>query len=114
MADISGIRAQTMLVATALVLSFAPSSYAQDRMPPIPMDEMTEDEEIRYDLCVELHRNKSVSDTTYDRGLTAFGQEGIVEAVAVEGYYALLAMVMNTARTPLPEGRTPALAPFPR
>ena len=215
MANSSCIKAYAMLVVTALVLSFVPPSYAQDRMPPIPMDEMTaeqrsvvakfeaargsailrgpwvpllrspevlslmldmrshvrdrsllspkltelailiaarewtqqyewsahagaaeraglkptiiaavaegrrpeqmaEDEEILYDLCVELHRIKSVSDATYDRAVTAFGQEGIVEAVAIEGYYALLAMVMNTARTPLPEGRTPALTPFPR
>ena len=76
--------------------------------------QMAEDEAILYDLCVELHRTKSVSDATYERALRAFGQEGIVEAVTIEGYYALLAMVMNTARTPLPEDRTPALAPFPR
>ena len=50
-----------------------------------------EDEEILHDLCAELHRNKSVSDLTYERALTAFGQVGIVEAVAIEGYYALLA-----------------------
>ncbi len=75
---------------------------------------MAEDEAALYDLCVELHRNKSVSDATYERALKAFGQEGIVEAVAIEGYYALLAMVMNTARTPLPEDRTPALTSFPR
>ena len=86
------------------------AAVAEGRRP----EQMAEDEEILYDLCVELHRNKSVSDATYDRALTAFGQEGIVEAAAIEGYYALLAMVMNTARTPLPEGRTPALTPFPR
>lgn len=82
-----------------------------DGRRPAPMDE---DEEILYDLCIELHRTKSVSDATYERALTAFGQDGIVEAVAIEGYYALLAMVMNTARTPLPEGATPALPLFPR
>ncbi len=86
------------------------AAVAEGRRP----EQMAEDEEILYDLCVELHRNKSVSDATYDRALTAFGQEGIVEAAAIEGYYALLAMIMNTARTPLPEGRTPALTPFPR
>jgi hypothetical protein len=32
----------------------------------------------------------------------------------LQGYYALLAMVMNTARTPIPEGRTPPLQLFPR
>jgi hypothetical protein len=32
----------------------------------------------------------------------------------LQGYCALLAMVMNTARTPIPEGRTPPLQLFPR
>jgi 4-carboxymuconolactone decarboxylase len=87
------------------------AAIAEGRRPEPMADD---DEEVLYDLCIELHRNKSVSDATYGRALAAFGQEGIVEAVAIEGYYALLAMVMNTARTPLPEDRTPALAPFPR
>ena len=38
----------------------------------------------------------------------------IVEDVTISGYYALLAMVMNTARTPLPADREPGLAAFPR
>jgi len=75
---------------------------------------MAEDEEILYDFCVELLRNKSVSDATYDRALAAFGEAGVVEAVAIEGYYALLAMVMNTARTPPQENGAPALPSFPR
>jgi len=77
--------------------------------------QMTEQEESLYDLCMELQRTKSVSDATYDRALKALGGEDkIVEAVALQGYYALLAMVMNTARTPLPQGRTPPLPHFPR
>lgn len=74
--------------------------------------EMSDEEEILYDLCMELDRTKGVSDPTYARALAAFGEEGIVEAVALQGYYALLAMVMNTARTPLPES-TEALPLFP-
>jgi len=77
--------------------------------------QMSEQEESLYDLCVELHRTKSVSDPTYDRAMKALGGEDkVVEVVSLEGYYALLAMVMNTARTPLPAGRTPPLALFPR
>ena len=76
--------------------------------------QMAEDEEILYDLCMELHRNKSVSDATYARALAAFNEEGIIEAVAIEGYYALIAMVMNTTRTPLREGVSPPLVTFPR
>lgn len=74
---------------------------------------MAEDEEILYDLCTELQRNQSVSDATYARALAKFGESGIVEAASIEGYYTLLAMVMNTARTPLPEGTKPPLASFP-
>jgi 4-carboxymuconolactone decarboxylase len=77
--------------------------------------QMSEQEEALYDLCSELHRTRSVSDATYERAVKALGGEDkVVEAVTLEGYYALLAMVMNTARTPLPEGRTPPLPLFPR
>jgi 4-carboxymuconolactone decarboxylase len=77
--------------------------------------QMTEQEESLYDLCMELQRTKGVSDATYDRANKALGGEDkVVEAVALQGYYALLAMVMNTARTPLPPGRTPPLPAFPR
>ena len=74
---------------------------------------MAEDEAILYDLCTELQRNHSVSDATYARALAKFGEAGIVEATSLAGYYAMLAMVMNTARTPLPAGAKPALARFP-
>jgi len=76
---------------------------------------MAEDEEILYDLCTELQQNRGVSDATYARALAKFGEPGIIEAVSLQGYYSLLAMVMNTARTPLPAGATrPPLAAFPR
>ena len=77
--------------------------------------QMTEQEEALYDLCTELHHTKSVSDPTYDRALKALGgDDKVVELVALQGYYALLAMVMNAARTPLPEGRPLPLPLFPR
>ena len=37
-----------------------------------------------------------------------------VDVGANLGYYTLLAMVMNTARTPLPAGAQPPLASFPK
>jgi 4-carboxymuconolactone decarboxylase len=75
---------------------------------------MAEDEEIVYELCTELHRHHSVSDATYARAVGKFGEQGVIDIVGIQGYYTLLAMVMNTARTPLPAGRAPALASFPR
>ena len=75
---------------------------------------MTEDEEVLYDLCVELHGQRSVSDATYERAVTRFGEQGVIDTIGLCGFYAWLAMVLNVARTPLPEGRTPELDPFPR
>ena len=80
-------------------------------------ENMSEQEEILYGLSMELHRNKQVSDATYEQAVGVFGQERIVEAVAIGGYYSLLAMVMNTGRTPLRDGvELPAvtLPTFPR
>jgi hypothetical protein len=38
----------------------------------------------------------------------------VIDIVGISGYYTMLAMVLNTARTPLPAGRQPAIASFPR
>ena len=75
---------------------------------------MADDERAVYDLCLELHRNHSVSDATYARALAQLGEAGIVEAASIQGFYALLAMNMNAARTPLPAGAEPPLKLFPR
>ncbi len=75
---------------------------------------MAEDEETVYEFCIELHRNQSVSDATYARALAKFGEQGVMDMVCVNGYYTFLAMVLNVARTPLPKGSKPALAPLPQ
>ena len=74
---------------------------------------MADDETVLYDLLTELQRNHGVSDPTYARALATFGEPGIVEATSLAGYYSLLAMVMNTARTSLPPETKPPLAPLP-
>jgi 4-carboxymuconolactone decarboxylase len=85
------------------------TAVAEGRRP----EQMTDDETILYDLCTELQRHHSVSDATYARALAKLGEAGIVEATSMAGYYTLLAMVMNTARTPLPAGAKPPLTAFP-
>jgi 4-carboxymuconolactone decarboxylase len=74
---------------------------------------MTADEETAYDFCTELHHNRCVSDASYARVANRFGEQGVIDIVALCGYYTLLGMVMNVARTPLPGGKTPPLAQFP-
>jgi 4-carboxymuconolactone decarboxylase len=60
---------------------------------------MADDEAAVYDVCIELHRERKLSDPTWARALARFGEQGVVDLIAVNGYYALLAMVMNAART---------------
>lgn len=74
---------------------------------------MAEDEEIAYDLLTEVLNNKGASDATYARAVAKFGEQGIIDLLGVAGYYALLAMVMNVARTAVPEGRPLPLAALP-
>jgi 4-carboxymuconolactone decarboxylase len=86
------------------------AAIADGRRP----EKMADDEAILYDFCNELLHNQSVSDATYARALAKFGEPGVVEAAALEGYYTFLSMVMNTARTSLPANAKPQLTQFPK
>lgn len=86
------------------------AAVAEGRRP----DGMAEDEDLLYTFCDELHRNRSISDATYARAVKAFGEQGVIDVLGISGYYTMLAMVLNTARTPVPAGHTPGLLPFPR
>jgi 4-carboxymuconolactone decarboxylase len=74
---------------------------------------MAADEEVAYDFCTELRQNQSVTDATYGRAISAFGEQGVVDMSVLVGYYTTLAMIMNVARTPVHEGEKPPLSPFP-
>jgi 4-carboxymuconolactone decarboxylase len=82
------------------------NAIAEGRRPA----NMKEDEDIVYDFWTELNRNKSVSDATYELALRKFGEPGVVSVTALNGYYMMLAMVLNVARTPI----LPANAQVPK
>ena len=75
---------------------------------------MADDEEALYDFLTELQRTQSVSDPTYARTVGKFGEQGVIDLIGLAGYYSMLAMVLNTARTPLPAGHKPELVSYPR
>ena len=55
-----------------------------------------------------------MSDLTYARLVGKFGEQGVVDATSIVGYYSTLAMIMNVARAPgQPDSKAPKLAPFP-
>lgn len=74
---------------------------------------MAQDEEALHDLLTETLHNHSVCDATYARALGIFGEQGVIELVAVAGYYAMLAMILNVGRKALPPGQEPMLPWFP-
>jgi 4-carboxymuconolactone decarboxylase len=84
-------------------------AIAEGRRPT----KMSEDEELVYDLSMEIHRNKRVSDATYNKAVAKFGEQGVIDTIGINGYYTLLAMTLNTARTPLPDGVAEPLKRFP-
>jgi 4-carboxymuconolactone decarboxylase len=77
-------------------------------------DGMAADEDAIYTLVDEALSNKGVSDATYARAIGAVGEQGVIDGLGITGYYSLLAIVMNTTRTPLPDGVAPPLPPLPR
>ena len=76
------------------------NAIAEGRVP----EGMTDGQAILHALSAELNDTQQVSDETYARAVAAFGERGVIDAVGIIGYYTLLAMVMNTARTPVPAG----------
>ncbi len=64
---------------------------------------MSDDEEIVYDFSTELHRNKRVSERTFERAEKCWGKKGVVDLTGINAYYALLAMQLNVAQYPLPK-----------
>ncbi len=77
------------------------ADLAENRRP----SGMEEDEAAVYDFCVELHREKRVSDANYARVLALFGERGVVDLVGVCGYYTAVSMTLNVARVALPDGQ---------
>ena len=70
---------------------------------------MDADEETVYDFTSELHAKHEVSDANFKRALDRFGERGVFDLIAVNGFYSLVAMCLNVDRTPLPEGVAPPL-----
>lgn len=83
-------------------------AIARGRRP----EKMGEDERIVYDFSTELHETKAVSDANYKAAFDKFGERGVVDLIAVNGFYGLVSMCLNVDRTPLPDGAPLPLAPL--
>ncbi|CAD6553822.1 hypothetical protein LMG28727_05593 [Paraburkholderia kirstenboschensis] len=54
------------------------------------------DDKVVFDFATELYDMKRVSDATYDAAVARFGHTVVVNLVGLLGYYALVAMTLNT------------------
>jgi 4-carboxymuconolactone decarboxylase len=84
-------------------------AIAEGRRP----DGMDADETLVYEFSRELHHKHGVSDAMFKRAVERFGERGVVDIIAVNGYYTLVSFLLNVDQTPLPDGVTPALKPLP-
>ena len=57
------------------------------------------DQHALYDLCLALHRERAPAAEVVKRAETVLGAQATIEAIAICGYYALLAMVLNSRQT---------------
>ena len=64
-----------------------------------PRDEMA-----IYAFVKELYAMRRVSDATYKRVQKLLGDAGMVELVGILGYYAMVSMILNVFRMPVPKG----------
>jgi 4-carboxymuconolactone decarboxylase len=67
-------------------------------------DNMKDDEAIAWEFSTQLRRDHGVDDAIYARALEKFGEQGIMDLVAVNGYYDVVSMTLNVARVVPPPG----------
>jgi 4-carboxymuconolactone decarboxylase len=67
-------------------------------------DNMKDDEAIVWEFTTQLRREHAVDDAIYARALEKFGEPGIMDLIAVNGYYDLVSMTLNVARVAPPAG----------
>ena len=72
-----------------------------------PPKSAPKDEMAIYAFVKELYAKKRVSAPTFNRVKKILGDAGTVELVGTLGYYAMVSMLLNTFKAPLPEGVKP-------
>jgi 4-carboxymuconolactone decarboxylase len=70
---------------------------------------MKPDEQALYEFTKELLDTKHVSDATFQNAVKAFGEKGVVDLIALTGYYGMVSALLNVDRYPLPAGAKPEL-----
>jgi 4-carboxymuconolactone decarboxylase len=71
-------------------------------------DAVKDDEAIVWEFTTQLRRDHRVDDAIYAKAVASFGEQGVMDLIAVNGYYDLVSMTLNVANvTPPPEATMP-------
>jgi 4-carboxymuconolactone decarboxylase len=73
--------------------------------------DMKPDEAIVWSFCTQLRETRTVDDATYAAAVAAWGERGVVDLIAVNGYYDAVSMTLNVARVMPPEGAEVPIRP---
>ena len=73
---------------------------------------MSADEALVYKASRQAHASGRLDDATFAAARERFGLDGTLELLALNGYYSMMAMVLNTAGLPLPDNAAPPLNPL--
>lgn len=60
-----------------------------------------------YALATEIHNDRRLSEATFNAAKAQFGETGVVELIALCGFYGLVSMTLNGFEVELPEGAKP-------
>jgi 4-carboxymuconolactone decarboxylase len=70
---------------------------------------MSDEERAVYTFCREVHATGRATDGAFNSIKDRHGLDGALELIALNGYYSLMAMVLNNAGLPLPGNAEPPL-----
>jgi len=70
---------------------------------------MKPDEEAVYDVCIELLRDRHLTDATFVRAKAMLGEQQVVDLVAVAGFYVMVSSVIIAGEVGIPDGSAPPL-----
>jgi 4-carboxymuconolactone decarboxylase len=73
---------------------------AQNKRPA----NMKPDEELVYEFSTTLQRKHFVDGALFKRAIETLGERGVIDLVAVSGFYVAVSMVLNVAEIPIPPG----------
>jgi 4-carboxymuconolactone decarboxylase len=69
-----------------------------------------EDETLVHRICSEIFRTQRLTDDSFNQAIAALGEQGLVEVIAIIGYYTLIGNTLNLFQVGLPTGEA---LPFP-